>query len=653
MKRILFFLVATLSFSTLSFAQVAPNFDIYAFPSRFDEKSEAYFDANGFDIRNVEVMTEGTIVSTYDHNDIDPQSIKRWLDKFFPGSTSSGKVVLDWESGPYMDMRNYPKSHSRFKAAEAKIIELITLVKRYRPNIDVSLYSFPFRTWNDWQQDNYNTPGKLDNVISKLDFITPSLYILYTDEEVGRERNLKYLRDNMDPALIYGKKYNKPVIPFVWHRVHFNSPLYGKQIMRKETLARYIKYVMNYSYNNYEPEGITWWDGVGGRLDNLGGMDGFLNGTVYNAETYDAMIVSFAKYIKQELNEGAVAAPAPSSDAQKVVSYTLFNADTKQEIKTLSNGAVLDLSTLPTKNLDIRANTSPATVGSVVFSLSGAASKSVIENISTYDMMGDQGAWVPAEGSYTLKATPYTAYGGSGTAGTSLSISFKVVKDASSSSSSDITLTLVNASNESDIMALTDGATLDLSKLPTKSLNVRANTVSSSVESVVLQLSGEETYKRTESGAPYTLRGDENGDYYGWTPASGSYTLKVISYSGAKGTGTVLNTVSVSFKVVTGLSTSSSSSATAGSEVAPLADGLSAYPNPASAMLNVEFGDTGEGVAKINLLDFNGNVVLTQEEQTSASGFRTALDVSSLKSGLYVLQVVTPKGRTSQRVVIE
>jgi len=53
-----------------------------------------------------------------------------------------------------------------------------------------------------------------------------------------------------------------------------------------------------------------------------------------------------------------------------VTSFTLINADTDKPIgqfELLKDGAVLDLAKLPTKNLNIRANTLPAKVGSVQF----------------------------------------------------------------------------------------------------------------------------------------------------------------------------------------------------------------------------------------------------------------------------------------------
>ena len=90
----------------------------------------------------------------------------------------------------------------------------------------------------------------------------------------------------------------------------------------------------------------------------------------------------------------------------------------------------MNLATLPTRNLNVRANTSPATVGSVVFVLSGTQSRNQTETTPPYALFGDTGGnydpWTPALGGYTLKGTPFSGSGGSGTAGTSLTITFSV-----------------------------------------------------------------------------------------------------------------------------------------------------------------------------------------------------------------------------------
>ncbi len=130
-----------------------------------------------------------------------------------------------------------------------------------------------------------------------------------------------------------------------------------------------------------------------------------------------------------------------TASAQAVVSFTLFNADTDLPIAgydPLPSGATLNLATLPTRNLNIRANTNPATVGSVRFGYDANANYRV-EGIVPYALAGDNGTvngrpnynpWTPAVGSHTLTATPFTAGGAGGSAGTPLTVTFTVTDGA-------------------------------------------------------------------------------------------------------------------------------------------------------------------------------------------------------------------------------
>ncbi|RAK00575.1 putative Ig domain-containing protein, partial [Larkinella arboricola] len=123
--------------------------------------------------------------------------------------------------------------------------------------------------------------------------------------------------------------------------------------------------------------------------------------------------------------------PSPSTDQQSVASFSLMNADTDREIEVLSDGEVLNLATLPTRNLNIRVNTNPTLVGSVKMELTGRQTKTQTETAAPYALFGDTDGdyrnWTPTTGSYTLKATPYTEAGGKGTAGKALTINFTVV----------------------------------------------------------------------------------------------------------------------------------------------------------------------------------------------------------------------------------
>lgn len=128
-----------------------------------------------------------------------------------------------------------------------------------------------------------------------------------------------------------------------------------------------------------------------------------------------------------------------------VTSFTLINADTDQPISgfdSLLDGAVLNLATLPTANLNIRANTNPATVGSVRFGLDGNASYST-ETDAPYALAGDSSgsgdynAWTPVLGSHTLTATSYSESGARGAAGAALSIAFDVIDDSGQTNQAD------------------------------------------------------------------------------------------------------------------------------------------------------------------------------------------------------------------------
>ncbi|WP_247237863.1 PKD domain-containing protein [Telluribacter sp. SYSU D00476] len=251
-------------------------------------------------------------------------------------------------------------------------------------------------------------------------------------------------------------------------------------------------------------------------------------------------------------------APVPDEN-HKVTSFTLINADTEQPIRNLVHNDVIDLSSLPTRNLSIRANTNPDRVGSVKFVLSGRESRTQVETGFPYSLYGDEGgnynSWTPAVGDYTLAATPYTEGGSNGTAGVPLTISFRVVEQPvnnppGSTGQQLVSFTLINADTDQPLRDLVPNDVLNLSTLPTRNLSIRANTNPEQVGSVKLVLSGQENRTQTETGFPYSLFGDEGGNYNAWTPPVGNYTLIGTPYTERSATGTAGTPLTLNFSVV-------------------------------------------------------------------------------------------------------
>jgi hypothetical protein len=130
----------------------------------------------------------------------------------------------------------------------------------------------------------------------------------------------------------------------------------------------------------------------------------------------------------------SAAPPPPRPGEPAVTSFTLINAETDQPVPgydPMENGVVLDLSALPTRKLNIRANTQPEKVGSVLFVLDGRP-RDRAEWRAPYALFGDATKgdyvpWTPAAGEHTLSAVPYEHADARGQAGRALTLVFYVV----------------------------------------------------------------------------------------------------------------------------------------------------------------------------------------------------------------------------------
>src|SRR5205085_984989 len=151
------------------------------------------------------------------------------------------------------------------------------------------------------------------------------------------------------------------------------------------------------------------------------------------AESSETVILTLASgsYTIGSPASGTATIVDGATSTQAVTSFTLVNASTGQAIpgfSSIPNGATIDLSQTGS-NISIRDNTSPSTVGSVLFGLDGNANFHV-ENGAPYALLGNNGSvytpWNANTGSHTLTGTPFTGSGLTGTVGTVLTISFTI-----------------------------------------------------------------------------------------------------------------------------------------------------------------------------------------------------------------------------------
>ena len=243
----------------------------------------------------------------------------------------------------------------------------------------------------------------------------------------------------------------------------------------------------------------------------------------------------------------------PPAEAMAVTKLTLVSAATQANVRTLTNGAVVDLAA-DGSLLNIVAEVN-GKVGSVAFAFAGQSTK--VENIAPYVMFGDDSGvyrkWTPTPGTYTLRATPYSGSDRKGAVGVPLEVTFTVVKAGSPEPQPEppselavAKVMLVNAATQTDARELVNGTVVNLA-VEGGRLNIRAD-IAGAAGSVAFALTGHST--KVENLAPYVMFGDDSGKYRSWTPATGVYTLRVTPYAKANRGGTVGEATEVTFTVV-------------------------------------------------------------------------------------------------------
>ncbi|MEM6765845.1 MAG: S8 family serine peptidase [Bacteroidota bacterium] len=215
-----------------------------------------------------------------------------------------------------------------------------------------------------------------------------------------------------------------------------------------------------------------------------------------------------------------------------------------------------------------------------------------------------------------------------------------------------INFSLIDADSDMPIPGfdpIPDGSSIDLTALPSTNISVRANTIPETVGSVSFSLEGALERSRTENAAPYALFGDNGGNFSPQNPApmaGDAYRLTATPFtgkgkSGDEGVGKTLLYRFVAPEVAVASNALSR---------APEAHSLSMYPNPVSETLYLNLSELEASAATVTVYNHMGQVMMTERVNTRA---RKALDFSSLKTGLYMVEVVAGEYREINSVIHE
>jgi hypothetical protein len=315
--------------------------------------------------------------------------------------------------------------------------------------------------------------------------------------------------------------------------------------------------------------------------------------------------------------------------------FTLVNAITNQDIGFLVAGEIIDLTLLPTNQLNVRANLEGPNVESVRFALNGTPNyqtESIIPYALEGDNNGDYNPLTITPGIYTISATPFSKNGAKGTKGDKETITI-TFSNGPVVTTGDFTL--INVVTDQPIGPLDDGDVVDLATLPAGKFTVRANMEGPGVESVRFGFDGQSNYN-TENIPPYALAGDINGNYFGLSLAPGAYTISATPYSQNNAVGTAGTTKTITITII---------DSNQGSRLGNSGLTMNLYPNPTQTKFTLDLANVEAGKLDIQVYNVNGALVRHQTEDVVSGTYVKAMSLLNLPSGLYIVKVLN--GATS------
>ncbi|MDX2304488.1 MAG: S8 family serine peptidase [Microscillaceae bacterium] len=324
----------------------------------------------------------------------------------------------------------------------------------------------------------------------------------------------------------------------------------------------------------------------------------------------------------------------------KILSFTLVDADTNEDILELEDGMLIN--NLFQKNLSIRVNTIPDQTGSILIGLEGTLRHQQTENIFPYTLFGDNsatgyiGKGFPP-GTYQISATPYSEKKLTGVGGETQTVSFTVEGNPVITQ-----LVLVDAATGQDIQTLDDSTLLvNLASL-NQGISIRAEVdFAKGVIFVIKDQYDSIIHRKIERIQPLTLFGDDlQGNYYPWYPQEGFYQLSFTPFinidlvSGSGGA----ETRTFNFQIIHKEDSTESSRQ------------FNVFPNPSSGVVHFRSRSANYFPGTLTILRSPDQIVF---EQAFEDELDLSIDLSPFGKGIYITQISDQEGIIQKTIIIE
>ncbi len=217
--------------------------------------------------------------------------------------------------------------------------------------------------------------------------------------------------------------------------------------------------------------------------------------------------------------------------------------------------------------------------------------------------------------------------------------------------------TLINADTDQPLGNLTNGQQLTLSQYPTVNFNISAEAQHpATVKSVAIEvyLNGNLLRRNVQNDAPFSLFGDNQGDYKNWQPATGTYRIKATPYSVVNKGGQTGQSLEITFTVTANQSGSRlvSYNEKGKSQLDEITTkderAFAIYPNPTEGVLQAMYTGTAADPLILTIYNVLGQVVM----QKSATGtLQMEIDLGSQPAGMYTAVLLHGSQKDIRKII--
>jgi hypothetical protein len=231
---------------------VAQNFTVFVQSNRYKIKCENC-------IKNYFFFGQ-YYIDKKNNNIIDLKTLESGINTIIPDKNNSDLIVLDIENEIYQNIKTKDISDINYKSNIGKLVEMVKLTKRIRPKAKIVLYGMPYSFNYNFQNKSFNDFNKLKPLLQVVDYLSPALYLMYSDRQKSDNFFKNYIKDNLDMTFDMAAKVNKPVIPFIWYKVHPYNKLFGGNEISDSLYNLYLNELQKYEFKGKKIAGVIYWE---------------------------------------------------------------------------------------------------------------------------------------------------------------------------------------------------------------------------------------------------------------------------------------------------------------------------------------------------------------------------------------------------------